>query len=217
MQIKYLGHASFLIRTKQGRLVTDPFDPKMVGLKSPRVEADAVTVSHQHGDHNYAAAVSGEPVVFDWPGEYEKNGIRVFGYKSFHDEKKGAERGENILFKIEAEEINILHCGDMGVLPDQTLLDEISDIDVLMVPVGGFFTIGSEEAEKLVKLIEPAIVIPMHYQVPGLSPQIKEKLAPVSEFLKLFGVSAGEETDTLDLKKEELQSEMKIVVLKSRV
>lgn len=151
MQIKYLGHASFFIKTKDARAVTDPFDPKMVGLKFPKTEADVVTISHHHPDHDKSDAVAGTPLVLDWPGEYEKNGVRIFGFKSFHDKNQGSERGENILFKFEAENVSILHCGDMGVVPDQALLDEIGDIDILMVPVGGFYTIGPEDAVEVVK------------------------------------------------------------------
>jgi hypothetical protein len=105
MEIKYLGHASFLIKTKTAKIVTDPFDPQMVGLKFPKVEAEIVTVSHNHQDHNQVALVLGNPTVFDWPGEFEKMNVRIFGFKTYHDKEKGAKRGENIIFKIEAEGI----------------------------------------------------------------------------------------------------------------
>lgn len=215
MQIKYLGHASFFIKTKDARVVTDPFDPKMVGLKFPKTEADVVTISHHHGDHDKKEVVSGDPLVLDWPGEYEKNGVRFFGFKSFHDEKQGAERGENILFKFESENISILHCGDMGVVPDQQLLDEIGDVDILMVPVGGFYTIGPDDAIEVVKKIEPSIVIPMHYNDKGLDQKTFAKLSTLNDFLKKFGVEKHELVDQLTIKKENLSEEMKIVPMKT--
>ena len=99
MDIKYLGHASFFIKSKEAKLVTDPFDPQMVGLKFPKIEADIVTVSHHHKDHDQAQLVSESPLVIDSPGEYEKKGLRVFGYKTYHDKKKGLERGANTVVR----------------------------------------------------------------------------------------------------------------------
>lgn len=214
MQIKYLGHASFLIKTRDARVVTDPFDPKMVGLKFPKTEADVVTVSHHHPDHDKKDVVAGTPLVLDWPGEYEKNGVRIFGFKSYHDEKQGAERGENILFKFEAEDVSILHCGDMGVVPDQQLLDEIGEVDILMVPVGGFYTIGPDDAVEVAKKIEPSIVIPMHYNDSGLDQKTFGKLSTLDAFLKKFGIEKAELADQLTIKKDELGEEMKIVPMK---
>lgn len=214
MQIKYLGHASFLIKTKDAKLITDPYDPEMVGLKFPKTEADVVTISHHHPDHDKADMVSGTPLALDWPGEYEKNGVRIFGFKSFHDKSQGSERGENILFKFEAEDVSILHCGDMGVVPNQELLDEIGDIDILMVPVGGFYTIGPEDAVEVVKKIEPSIVIPMHYNDPSLDQKTFGKLSTLADFLKKFGIEKPELVDQLTIKKEELGEEIKIVPMK---
>ena len=107
MDIKYLGHSSFLIKTKTARIVTDPFDPEMVGLKFPKTEADVVTISHNHKDHNQFKNVSGingvDPLIIDMPGEFEKLGVRIFGFQSFHDKTHGSERGENIMYKFESE------------------------------------------------------------------------------------------------------------------
>jgi len=186
----------------------------MTGIKFPKTEADIVTVSHQHSDHNFTSAITGEPLVVDWPGEFEKNGVRIFGYKSYHDKQQGAERGENILYKIEAENMSILHCGDMGIVPDQVLLDEMGEIDILMVPVGGFYTIDAEEAVEVVKKVEPSIVIPMHYNDPALDQKIFGKLTALDEFLKKFGIDKAEAVDQLTVKKENLDEEMKIIPMK---
>ena len=212
MTIKYLGHASFFIKTKDARVVTDPYDSS-IGMKFPKTEADIVTVSHKHPDHSRADLVTGNPQVFDWPGEYEKSGVRIFGYKSYHDKEKGAQRGENILFKIEAEGISILHCGDMGVLPDDKLQDEIGDIDILLMPVGGHYTIDAAEAIELIKHLEPSIAIPMHYNHSKLDQKTFKDVAPLEEFLKKYDGAKSAPEDQLIIKKDDLTEEPRLVVL----
>lgn len=215
MEIKYLGHASFFIKTKDACVVTDPFNSD-IGVKFPKTEADIVTISHQHADHNNVSGVAGAPLIVEWPGEFEKNKVRIIGYKSYHDKKQGAERGENILYKIEAEGITILHCGDLGFVPDDKLLDEIGDVDILCVPVGGFYTINSAEAVELIKTMEPSIVIPMHYNHSHLNQETFANLAPVEDFLKKMNVENGSPLPKLVVKKEDLvEEEMKVVVLNS--
>ena len=150
MDIKYLGHSSFFIKGHQAKLITDPFDPKIVGLKFYKTEADIVTISHHHKDHDYLEQIYGNPLVIDWPGQYEKKEMRVYGFKSFHDKKLGEERGENIIFKVE-DELSVLHCGDLGCLPDDKFLDEIGEVDILLAPVGGTYTIDAGEAVQLIK------------------------------------------------------------------
>lgn len=217
MEIKYLGHSSFLIKTRQARLVTDPFDPQMVGLKYPKVEADIVTISHHHQDHDRAELVNppagGEKLIIDLPGEYEKNGMRIFGYPSFHDQKKGADRGSNILYKIEAEGISVLHCGDLGLVLEDSFVDQIGGVDILLVPVGGVYTIDPSEAAELVKKFEPSYVIPMHYNAPKLNQKSFGSLSTVDEFLKKIGVSSAPAIPKLVIKNEELEEEMKVVLL----
>lgn len=214
MEIRYFGQASFLIKSKNAKLVTDPFDPQMVGLKFPHVEADIVTVSHQHADHNRSDLVGGNPLVLDWPGQFEKKGVKISGFKYFHDQKKGAERGENILYKIEADAVSVLHCGDLGAIPEDNFLDEVGEVDVLLVPTGGFYTIDKSDAADLIKKIDPSIVIPMHYRTP--KHKITE-LSPVDEFLKKMGLENITPIPKLVVKKEELEEEMKIVVLEINI
>lgn len=212
MEIKYLGHASFLIKTKDAKLVTDPYDSS-IGMNFPKTEADVVTVSHQHADHNNLKGVSGNPLVIDWPGEFEKKGIRVFGYRWYHDDKKGEERGENILYKFEAEELSLLHCGDLGSIPPDEFLDSMGTIDILMVPTGGFYTIDAPTAVKLVEKIEPSIVIPMHYNHDKLNQSTFGKLSSLGEFLKQMGVESTL-VDKLTVKKDDVGDEIKVVTLK---
>lgn len=212
MEIKYLGHASFFLKGKTGAVVTDPFDPQMVGIKFPSITADIVTVSHDHQDHSRGDLVGGSPLVINLAGEYEKQKIRVYGFNVFHDEKNGKERGKNILFKIEMDDVCILHCGDLGHLLSDEAIEEIGEVDVLLVPVGGFYTIGADQATAIVKEIEPSIVIPMHYNNPKLNQEAFGKLAPISDFLTKMGVSAIEPVKKLVVKKEEMKEEIKTVI-----
>jgi L-ascorbate metabolism protein UlaG (beta-lactamase superfamily) len=224
MEIKYLGHSSFLIKTSNplaevARIIVDPFDP-VIGLKFPKVEAvDVVTVSHNHKDHNYitpfqpSTSNSQPSLIIDMPGEFEKKGVRIFGFRSFHDKKMGAEKGEVVMYKFESENISVLHCGDLGFVPDDAFIESIGDVDILMVPVGGIHSLEASEAQELVKKIEPTIILPMHYNNPKLNQELFGKLAPVSEFLKKFGVESLQPIPKLVIRKEELEQEMKVVTL----
>lgn len=216
MEIKYLGHASFLIKSREVKIVTDPYDPS-IGMKFPKIEADVVTISHSHSDHNRAdlvgKPVEGNQLVIDMPGEFEKLGARIFGYKSFHDKKQGAERGEIVMYKVEIEGMSVLHCGDLGCVPDDAFLDSIGEVDVLLVPVGGFHTINPDEAAELIKKIEPAIAVPMHYNHSKLNQKVFSQVAPLSEFLKKFGLESLPPVPKLVVRKEELEQEMKIIVM----
>ncbi len=209
MDIKYFGVSSFLIKAKDAKLVTDPFDP-YIGYKIPKTDANIVTVSHNHKDHNNTPAIEGNPLVINTPGEFEKNEIKVFGYPSSH----GGDRGENILFKIEAEGLSILHCGDLGIIPEEKYLEGIGDVDILMVPVGGTYTLNADEAAEMVKRVEPSIVIPMHYNFPKLDQKgYGGGLAPVAGFLKKMDRESVTPIPKLTVKKEELLEEMKVIVL----
>jgi L-ascorbate metabolism protein UlaG (beta-lactamase superfamily) len=158
MEIKYIGHSSFFIKTKTAKIVTDPFNPSSVGLKFPKTEADVVTISHNHPDHNYVEGVKDGALVIDWPGEFEKNEVRINGFPTFHDNKKGEERGQNTMYKFEAENISILHCGDLGHALMTQQSKTIGGVDILLIPTGGFYTITAEEAVKVVQEIEPSII-----------------------------------------------------------
>lgn len=211
MEIKYLGHSSFFIKTKDAKVVTDPFDPKIVGLKFPKIEADIVTVSHHHKDHDQTGFITGTPLILDWPGQFEKKGVRVWGFGTYHDKTKGSERGANTMFKFETEGVSVLHCGDLGQVPDDAFLEEVGDVDVLLVPVGGTYTIDGAEAIELIKKVEPGIVVPMHYG--GGDIAIKE-LAPLSDFLKKIGAESAVPVDKLVVKREDLEEEMKVIPMK---
>src|SRR5258706_2149318 len=217
MDITYLGHSSFKIKTKSASVVTDPFDPKMVGLKYSGVEAEIVTISHNHKDHSATDKVASTKKVVGGPGEYEISGVSIMVYKTFHDNKNGEERGENTVYVIEAEGLRIVHLGDLGHTLSDSLIDEIGDVDVLMIPVGGSFTIGPKEATEIISKIEPYFVIPMHYTTEGLESSLAEKLLPVEDFLKESGIT----TETLPkfvIKKEDILEDQntKVIVLEKK-
>ncbi len=217
MEITYLGHSSFKIKTKSATVVTDPFDPKMVGLKFSGIEADIVTLSHDHPDHNASNNVSGVKKIIDGPGEYEVQGVSMIGYPTFHDGEKGAARGKNTIYVYEFEGLRLAHLGDLGHVLSDDLVSELGDIDVLMIPVGGEFTIGAKEASEVVSKIEPYFVIPMHYAAQGLSPDLHSKLTPVEDFLKESGLPV-ENAPKFSLKKEDVTDDQstKIVVLERK-
>ncbi|MEI6532199.1 MAG: MBL fold metallo-hydrolase [Candidatus Roizmanbacteria bacterium] len=212
MDIKYIGHSSFLIKSKDAKVVIDPFD-KSIGIHFPKTEADVVTISHHHIDHDSLSNIPGEPLVIDWPGEFECKGVRITGYASYHDAKKGEERGENVIYKFEVEGITVLHMGDIGHIVDDKLVEEIGPIDVLMIPVGGRYTIDATQASDVIKKLEPTIVIPMHYNHKDLD---QKQFADVNEldvFLKKMGVVGTEPVARLTLRPEDLTDEMKVVVM----
>lgn len=214
MEIAYLGHSSFRLSGKTSRVVTDPFDPKMVGLPFPKTTASIVTVSHQHEDHNKVELVGGDPLVLTIPGEYERGGVRVAGFEVYHDGQKGKERGATIMFRIEIDDITILHCGDLGQQISTEIIEEIGDVDVLLIPTGGIYTISPEEAKDVVSEIEPSIVIPMHYKAPGMSSAF-EKLSPVDAFITALGATPTYVEGKLRVVKEELGEETKVIVMKA--
>ena len=212
MKIQYFGHSCFYIKNKESSVLMDPFDSKMVGLNMPKVDADIVTVSHQHKDHNQTAAVC-NGVVFDFPGEYEVKGVKVFGYQSYHDQEQGQKRGENIIFKIIINNVVLTHLGDLGHLPEPALIDELEDTDVLLIPVGGTYTIDGQTAKKVIELIKPSITIPMHYQTDKHNPAEFGQLAKVEEFLKLMGKDALAPIPKFEIKTAEDLPETELVVL----
>jgi len=210
MDISWLGHASFKIKGKVASLVTDPFDPK-IGYKFPKVEADIVTVTHSHFDHNAVGEVGGEPFVVSGAGEYEIKGVSIVGVDSFHDDRRGEERGRNTIYNIQMDGVNIAHLGDLGQSSLTTAqIEELGNIDIALVPVGGFFTIDASDAAKIVAQLEPKIVVPMHY-ADGVV-QIKE-LEGVDKFLKEMAKDSVEKLPKLSVSAEKLPEELQVILL----
>ncbi len=214
MDISYLGHSSFKFKGKTGSVVTDPYDSS-IGLKFSKTEADIVTVSHHHSDHDKVSDVSAVRKVVEGPGEYEIQGISIIGIPSFHDNKKGEERGKNTIYVFEIDGLRLCHLGDLGHELPQGIIDDIGTIDILMVPVGGHYTIGPEEAVKVVQTIEPSIVIPMHFKAEGMNESFND-LSDLDVFLKTLA-SPVENLPKLSISKETLsESELKVCVLEKK-
>ena len=211
MIIQYLGHSCFRLESKDISCIIDPFS-KEIGIRAPRINDNIVLVSHSHYDHNNIQGAPSNAFVVQNPGEYEVKNIYLRGIRSYHDKSQGAERGPNNIYVIDIEEIKVCHLGDLGQekLTDSQV-DEIGDIDVLMIPVGGTYTINYKEASEIVNQIEPKIVIPMHYKVRGL----KLDIDGPEKFIKELGLTP-EKVDKLKLAKKLLPSEeMKLVVFEN--
>lgn len=214
MDITYLGHSSFLIKGKSASLVTDPYDSS-IGIKFPSVTADVVTVSHGHDDHNKSDQISGVKKVIQGPGEYEINGISIIGMSTYHDDQRGELRGKNTVYIIEIDEVRIAHLGDLGHELSEKQMEQMGEVNVLMIPVGGHYTIGPEGAEKIVKGLEANIVVPMHYQVQGLNPEIFKDLLKVDEFVSKSSL-ASETLPKLTVSQGGFGEESNIVVLEKK-
>lgn len=215
MEISYLGHSSFKLKGKTATVVTDPYSPEATGLKFPKVEADIVTVSHDHQDHNQKDQVQGSPFVILGPGEYEVKNVSIFGISSFHDAKEGSERGQNTIYLMEMDGLRVCHLGDLGHRLSDRELEELNGVDILFIPVGGFYTIGPKEAGEVISQLEPKIIIPMHYNFPGLNQEIFGKMSTLEDFLKEMG-EKGEFLPKLSLSREGLPTETKIIVLERK-
>lgn len=222
MQIKYLGHSSFKIKGKtySGKdvtVVTDPFKPEAVGkLKFPKTEAQIVTLSHHHDDHNAVENVTGQEnadfVVLDTPGEYEIKDLIINGLKSYHDDKQGAERGKNTIFVFDFEEARVMHLGDLGHKLTTEQLDLIEeDIDILIIPVGGGYTIDPKTAGEVIEQIEPAIVIPMHYRTDAHNTDYKD-LYTIEDFINESGVTPERVSDFTLKAHKDLPAELTYLV-----
>jgi len=170
MKVKWFGHAAFLITSEEGvRIVTDPYKPGVYGLEYSAIkdEADIVTVSHEHDDHNYVAGVPGNPRVIRGAGSHQVNGIEFKGIACYHDESDGKERGDNTIFRFSVNGVRLCHLGDLGHKLTDEQVAAIGDVDVLMVPVGGSFTIDAAGADGVIAQIKPAVAIPMHFKSDG--------------------------------------------------
>src|SRR3989304_6277570 len=163
VEIVWLGHSCFRIRGREATVVTDPCPPAS-GYTIGKPTADIVTVSHPHENPSYVKAVAGHPVLLERPGEYEIHGAFVTGVGTYHDASKGADRGPNVTFVVEMEDVRVCHLGDLGHTPTPDQVEELSGVGVLFIPVGGNTTIDGATAAEVVNIIEPAIVVPMHYR-----------------------------------------------------
>lgn len=208
MDITWLGHSCFRIKGKEATVITDPCPPSS-GYNIGKPTADIVTISHSDENHTYVKGVAGKPVIVSSPGEYEIHEAFITGIATYQDTEKGAERGRNLSFVIEMEGLRVCHLGNIGHTPTAEQAEEMTGVDVLLIPVGGGETIDGAKAAEIVSLLEARVVVPMHYKTEAS----KNGLEPPDRFLKELGVPAGEPQPKLSLNRSTVPSETKTILL----
>jgi L-ascorbate metabolism protein UlaG (beta-lactamase superfamily) len=208
MEITWLGHSCFLIEGKEETIITDPCHPDL-GYNLHEPEADIVTLSHLHRGHSYVEGVANSPRQIGRPGEYEIGGTFITGIGSFHDDKKGEMRGRNTIYIIEMDGVTLCHLGDLGHALDSHLVEEIGDVGVLFLPVGEVSTIPVSTAVEIVRQLEPAIVVPMHYKTKAFT----GNLSPVDKFLDEMRIRDLESKPKLAITSSSLLGSTQTVVL----
>jgi L-ascorbate metabolism protein UlaG (beta-lactamase superfamily) len=214
MKIQWLGHACFLITSDDGtRIITDPYEPGAFGLGYDPVgaEADIVTVSHDHADHNDVGAVKGKPQVVSGAGSHEAKGVRFKGVPTYHDPSSGSQRGANVMFCFALDGVNVCHVGDLGHDLDDRAVTEAGPIDVLLIPVGGNFTIDAAEANRVCERLKPKIIIPMHFQNERC-PNFPVK--GVDDFVAMRPAVKRLDGSEVTVRKEDLPAAVETVVLR---
>jgi L-ascorbate metabolism protein UlaG (beta-lactamase superfamily) len=208
MDISWLGHSCFRIKGSHAIIITDPYSPGL-GYSLGKPTARIVTVSHEHPGHYYVDGVGEQPRVVSRPGEYEINDVLIIGIATFHDGEGGSKRGKNTVFLMEIDEVAVCHLGDLGHVLTSAQIEEIGNVDVLLLPVGGVSTINAPMAAEVVRQLEPKAVIPMHYKTPALS----WELEPVEKFLKEIGAKEVASQPKLSLTKSNLPASTQVFLL----
>ena len=215
MNLIFLAHASFLIVTSHGtKIITDPYKAgsfnNAIGYKSIRESADVVLVSHEHDDHNAVSEVLGTPQIVKGDSNWTFKDVKITGIASYHDTQKGTARGKNTIFVIEADSLRIVHLGDLGYVLSKEECVKIGKVDVLLSPVGGYFTIDSKAATEIMNNLKPSITIPMHYKTKVLDFPI----AKVDDFIKDKKNVKKLNSSEIEISKETLPKSPEIWVLK---
>jgi len=208
MDISWLGHSCFRIRGSHAIVITDPYPPGL-GYSLGKPNAGIVTVSHDHPGHSYVEGIGGERRVVDGPGEYEIGGVLIIGIATFHDGEGGRKRGKNTVYLMEIDEISVCHLGDLGHVLTAEQVEELDNVDVLLLPVGGVSTINAPMAAEVVRQLEPKAVVPMHYKTQALS----WELEPVAKFLNEIGVKQVNSQPKLSLTRSSLPASMQVFLL----
>lgn len=213
MEITCIGHSAFKIKSRHASVITDPYYPDAVGIKFPKAEADIVTISHNHRDHNNTEAIGGIPIIINGPGEYEVKGVKIIGIPSYHDDSRGEKRGTNVIYRIEMDGLSIVHLGDLGHKLDDKDIELLDGIDILLIPVGGFYTINAQQASEIISKLEPEIVIPMHYRKAGMDEKVFGQVDALNVFLKEMGKENISPIPKLSVTKDKLPAELTVVIL----
>jgi L-ascorbate metabolism protein UlaG (beta-lactamase superfamily) len=214
MEISWLGHSCFQVRGKNVTLITDPFSPQP-DHSLGKVSASIVTISHNHPGHNYAEGVGGNPRVLRGPGEYEISDVLITGVASYHDSKRGQERGRNTIYVIHMDDLVICHLGDLGHVLQEEQLEEVADADILLIPIGGQNTISAAQAAEVCSQVEPRVIIPMHYRssLPDAARDISD---PLDKFCREMGVEVMNTQQKLIVTRSTVPAETQVVILAQR-
>jgi len=208
MDISWLGHSCFRLKGSRATIITDPYSAGL-GYSLGKPTARIVTVSHEHPGHCYVEGVGGQPRVVSRPGEYEISDVLIIGIATFHDGEGGRKRGKNIVYLMEIDEISVCHLGDLGHVLNNEQIEDIGNVDVLLLPVGGVSTINAPMAAEVVRQLEPKAVIPMHYKTPALN----RELEPVDRFLKEIGAKQVSSQPRLSVTKSNLPPSSQVFLL----
>lgn len=208
MEIVWLGHSCFRIKGKEAVVITDPYPPS-TGYSLGKTRADIITLSHLHPGHSYVEALEGDFRKIAGPGEYELKGVFITGIATFHDNGRGSERGKNTAYLFEIDGVTLCHLGDIGHVPNSGVWEDVGDIGILFLPVGGVSTIDSSMAAEIVRGLDPKIVIPMHYR----TSELDKDLEPVDGFLKKLGIREVASQSKLSVNRSTLPTSTQVVVL----
>ncbi|HXT36502.1 MAG TPA: MBL fold metallo-hydrolase [Chloroflexota bacterium] len=209
VDISFLGHSCFRLRGKDVTLITDPYQFAL-GRPPLRLQAEIVTISHDHPGHNNAAVVSGNPKVIQGPGEYEIRSVLITGVATFHDGVSGRERGRNTIYVIQMEDVRLCHLGDLGHVLNAEQIDEIGSVDVLFVPARGA-VLDMSRASEVISQIEPSIIVPMHFQAAD-----EEGLASIEKFCHEMGLRQIVPQPKLAVTKTSIPQETQVIVMDVR-
>lgn len=208
MEITWLGHSCFRLKGKGATLLTDPFDPS-TGYVLGKPAADVVTVSINMPDHNNVQGVSGDPLVIDGPGEYEVSGVMITGIAS---SSGGEQPARNTIYVLEMDDLRLCHLGDLAKVPKNDLVETVGDVDVLMIPVGGRDTMDASMAMETISVLQPKIVVPMHYRTSLFGPELE----PLDRFLREMGVKEPVPQPKLNVTRGSLPDTTQVIVMETK-
>jgi L-ascorbate metabolism protein UlaG (beta-lactamase superfamily) len=210
MEITWLGHSCFRIKSSHGVIITDPYPPE-IGYTMGKPTARIITVSHQHANHNYTQGIAGDKItIVSRPGEYEISDMLILGITSYHDSEKGGKSGKNTVYLIDIDDVSVCHLGDIGHVLTTQQIEKLENIDVLFLPVGGQTTINAVMAAEVVRQLTPKVVIPMHYKTPALK---NIELDPIDNFLKEIGAGNVTSQPKLNITKSSIPETMQVYLL----
>ena len=208
MKLKWWGHSCFLIEEDDKKIITDPYDNSLPYQKVAD-KPDIVTISHDHFDHNAVDRIEGDFEIVDTKDGYKDDSLNISGISTYHDKDEGEDRGENLIFTMEFSDQKLCHIGDLGHSLTDDELSQLNDIDILLIPVGGYYTINADEAYEIAEKIDPKLIVPMHYKTDILDLPI----TGVEDFIHKFDHDAIEIKDGAEVDLSEVPEDKKVVVV----